>query len=278
MKKVLLLVLTAVLCAPMTYAQKQGNVASALSNMLTSEKTANEFLTAVKNGKVSKVKQMIDNATITKTLVNVKDDNGNTPMMWAAKKGFIDIVKLLGNAGARVNTTNKDNWTALCFAASNNRPQVAEYLLKLNAKVDFACGKNAETPLLLSAANGANPTMIRIFVNHTANVNATDADQETPLMKVASTKQIDSARTLIKAGAKVNANTEKGMSPAMKAVFAVNLPMVKFLIENGGEANAIMSDGVFVYALDVAQANSSDKMVQYLKSKGYTKPDHPVEY
>jgi hypothetical protein len=49
--------------------------------------------------------------------VNAKNTKEYTPLMVAAKRGNIDTLKLLLNAGADTNAQGRSDWTALTTAA-----------------------------------------------------------------------------------------------------------------------------------------------------------------
>ena len=120
MKKIgyvcLLLFLTAV-----AQAQTLGNISSKIADMAISEEKGNKFLQAVRTRQTAVVKQMLVNVWPMTFLVDYKDASGNTPLMIAAEKGYFDLVQLLTQKGARVNTTNNENQTALCIAVKNKR-------------------------------------------------------------------------------------------------------------------------------------------------------------
>jgi ankyrin repeat protein len=77
--------------------------------------------------------------------VNATDNDGATPLMWAAyetmwgdgepranNNGFLGI---LIQAGADINAKDKNGRTALSFAAENNKPEIASILLAAGATV-----------------------------------------------------------------------------------------------------------------------------------------------
>ena len=61
-------------------------------------------------------------------------EDGNTALMLAANRGFLDIVRLLLAAGADVNIRAKDGWTALAAAEMVGDAEIAELIRKAGAK------------------------------------------------------------------------------------------------------------------------------------------------
>eukprot|EP00002_Diphylleia_rotans_P031434 TRINITY_DN6529_c0_g1_i1.p1 TRINITY_DN6529_c0_g1~~TRINITY_DN6529_c0_g1_i1.p1 ORF type:complete len:303 (+),score=66.24 TRINITY_DN6529_c0_g1_i1:348-1256(+) len=85
--------------------------------------------------------------------VDSKDDNGNTPLMYAAAQSREEIVEYLIQMGARAVLRNERGWTALHFAAMNGAAACCVYLLTHHAPVD-APSMDGLTPLHWAATHG----------------------------------------------------------------------------------------------------------------------------
>ncbi|XP_040574498.1 uncharacterized protein [Lepeophtheirus salmonis] len=70
----------------------------------------------------------------------VEITSGMTPLMYASKFGFIDLVKLFVSHGADVDYRDYNKWTALCHAANTGHGDVVRYLL-----VDAEASSNVTT-------------------------------------------------------------------------------------------------------------------------------------
>jgi hypothetical protein len=67
--------------------------------------------------------------------VKAKDENGSTPLLWAAQTGCsIEAVQALLKAGANPNAKAKGGATPLMLAEALNHPEIAELLRKAGAK------------------------------------------------------------------------------------------------------------------------------------------------
>ncbi len=81
-----------------------------------------------------------DNTKIMKSLidagafVNCADDNGYTPLMYAAQEGFTKSAEFLLMKGADVNAETKEGHTALSIAVQNGHTEVVKVILKYNPK------------------------------------------------------------------------------------------------------------------------------------------------
>jgi ankyrin repeat protein len=108
--------------------------------------------------------------------VNIKNQHGDTPIMLAALRGHLPIVKLLRQAGADVN---QPGWTPLLYASLNGHNAVIEYLLSSGA--DLALNApNGVTPVML-AVRGNKPETVKLLASYGFDVNAKNDRGETAL-------------------------------------------------------------------------------------------------
>lgn len=82
--------------------------------------------------------------------VNAINQAGETPLMLAAIRGQLDLVKLLVERGALVNDAG---WSALHYAAAGPNEHVVRFLLGRGADID-ARSPNGTTPLMMAAGYG----------------------------------------------------------------------------------------------------------------------------
>src|SRR5207248_11753137 len=94
----------------------------------------------------------LDEADIT---INSKDNNGRMPLLYAAERGHVDVVKLL-LAQSDVDVELKDylGWTALHWAAAKGHEPVMKALLEKGADIDPK-DKAGGTPLIYAINRGA---------------------------------------------------------------------------------------------------------------------------
>ena len=87
-----------------------------------------------------------------------KDKFGNTALMNAAWKGFLDIVSYLLASGAHINLQNNYGWTALIWATTNDHPRVVAFLLSKGADCRIP------TPVDKTAVDFADNPEIRLMI------------------------------------------------------------------------------------------------------------------
>lgn len=99
---------------------------------------------------------------------SVQNNEGNTAIHYAAKKGYVDVIALLVDAGAEINVSNSDRLTPLYLATESNRIDVVEQLIQLGAAVDIP-DKEGSTPLHVAAWYGY-PDMAVHLIHSGANI------------------------------------------------------------------------------------------------------------
>ncbi|WP_322991263.1 ankyrin repeat domain-containing protein [Limnohabitans sp.] len=100
------------------------------------------------------------------TKVEVRNDKDESPLMLAALKGYLVLVKKLVERDADVNKTG---WTALHYAASGGHTQVIDFLLENSAYID-AESPNGTTPLMMAAMYGS-PESVKLLIQAGADLN-----------------------------------------------------------------------------------------------------------
>ena len=71
-------------------------------------------------------------------IVNVGDNTGTTPLMWAAMNNQVTVISILIIYKASVNMQDDDGWTPLHFAAASDSYRAVEILLNNGADANIA--------------------------------------------------------------------------------------------------------------------------------------------
>lgn len=113
-----------------------------------------------------------------------------TVLMFAAALGSSEIVKELLDSGARVNDTDKNEWTALHYAvgSSNGSLDVFRLLMARGANMKLKARLSTDpsgiepyfTPLMVAAYLG-RVDAVKILLDYGASLNDTDRNNWTPL-------------------------------------------------------------------------------------------------
>ncbi|HYC09549.1 MAG TPA: quinoprotein dehydrogenase-associated putative ABC transporter substrate-binding protein [Steroidobacteraceae bacterium] len=166
--------------------------------------------------------------------VNQRDRDGWTPIMTAAYCDDAADVKVLAAHGADPNVVSTQNLTPLGIAAQYGKDQAALALVEVGASPGRPIGEAAYTPLMLAAANDAQP-LAKALIQKGADVNAHNSGGVTALMMAAANGRIEMAALLVRAGANVKAQTERGDTALSIARAKGDEKMIKLL---GGGAPA----------------------------------------
>jgi ankyrin repeat protein len=122
---------------------------------------------ALRDGSLKTARVLID---WPKTNVEVRTAQDESPLMMAALKGHLDLVKTLL---ARDADVNKPGWAPLHYAATGGHLQIMELLLEQHAFID-AQSPNGTTPLMMAAHYGS-PAAVKLLLD--AGADATMKNQ-----------------------------------------------------------------------------------------------------
>uniref|UniRef100_A0A915EDN1 Uncharacterized protein n=1 Tax=Ditylenchus dipsaci TaxID=166011 RepID=A0A915EDN1_9BILA len=124
------------------------------------------------------VEVLVDN----KAHINiVGEEDGLTPLIIAAGRGYTQIVNKLVSCGAQVNSSDKFGSTALIWAARKAREgytEIAQALISASAFVNTV--DRFGNSILASAVRSGNLTLVRMLLEKHADVNAKDSENRTP--------------------------------------------------------------------------------------------------
>src|SRR5690349_4479256 len=133
--------------------------------------------------------------------VNAAQGDGMTALHWAARRGDLDVVKMLLAAGANVRAkTRLGDYTPLLLASETGHAAVIDALAAAGADPKAATASGV-TPLMLAAASG-QVDAVTALVARGADVDATEPTRgETAIMFAAANRRVDAVRALVAAKA-----------------------------------------------------------------------------
>lgn len=117
---------------------------------------------AISNGQIELAKILIKNESEDEPAdVNLANDYGRTPLMYAAERGYSEIVQMLLEKNANVDPQDSQGFTALMLAVDNNYPDIVQLLLNAKADINLRT-KNGDTALNLAHYKG-NESIIEML-------------------------------------------------------------------------------------------------------------------
>lgn len=168
------------------------------------------------------------------------DGGGLTALVFAARQGDRDSVRVLIEAGADVNQTTTYGWTPLLAAVQNRNYRLALDLLAAGADPNIA-NNGGWSPLYIATDNrnieaGDYPTR-RPDMDHLALIEAlleNDADPNQRMASSTETRTIFTHQWL----------HEEGATPFLRAAQSGDLELLRLLLEHGADPNIPTEAGV----------------------------------
>ena len=164
---------------------------------------------------------------------------GRLPLIEAAERGHLAVVKLLVERGADVNA--KDNAygeTALMRAAKGGYTETVKLLLARGA--DASVGPEGRLPLVV-AAEGGHLAVVKLLIARGADVNGRNKreapEDVTALAAAAEVGHTEIVKALLARGADVNLKNGRGITPLFTAARLGHTETVKALLAGGADAN-----------------------------------------
>ncbi|XP_058127922.1 26S proteasome non-ATPase regulatory subunit 10-like [Anopheles ziemanni] len=130
---------------------------------------------------------------------DAEDDTNATPLVLASVGGFLPTTVLMVKAGADINHRNRGGHSALQYACSKGRLDIANYLLNEGADVNIV-DKIGDTPLHRATSLGHNHIVDTLLL-HGANPNKANKEGNTPLHLACEENEQTCAILLLKRGA-----------------------------------------------------------------------------
>lgn len=172
---------------------------------------------------------------------NVRDEQGNTPLIDAAAVGSVAAVRFLLDSGAEVNAQNNAGLSALMMAATDLSK--TRELLDRGAKVN-ATTQTGRSALFLALMARDSAPIARLLLAKGADPTIVDAFKNTMLNAAAAGNDTDAIRMMVDAGIDVNAAAVTGTAPLALVAGQQNVTATKLLLAKGANPNAVGDPGM----------------------------------
>ena len=206
-----------------------------------------------------------------RAFVNAMINSGDSPMHLALEYGRPEMMQLLIQHGADINTRYKRNSTLLHLVLAvrtefvqfviqaditdqdyehrflrDTTAVAVEALIQKGVDVNARDGDNS-TPLHLALSKShVDPKTLRLLLQHGADVKARDKDGLTPLHCASCWAEVESVQLLIQHGADVDARDKKNSTPLHLALSKghVDPETLRLLLQHGADVKARDKDGL----------------------------------
>lgn len=172
-----------------------------------------------------------------KAEVNFMEEDGTTPIFYAAKGGHLAVLQLLIASGAQVNPESpciRD--TPLSYAAGGGHEAVVQLLLAKGAKADSKDGEGRTA--LSHAAGGGHNAIVQLLLAEGADVDSRDEQDMTPLTHAAKGGHITATQLLLAKGATVDSSDKRARTPSSYAAGGNHEDIVRLLLAKGVDVDS----------------------------------------
>ncbi|KAJ5627149.1 hypothetical protein N7528_004576 [Penicillium herquei] len=193
-------------------------------------KTALSF--AAQEGHSDVVKLLLENGAT----IDSKDAFQQTPLSFAAEEDHLDVVKLLLEKGADRDSRDIDQRTPLLIAARRGYSDLVDLFLGVKAEVE-AKDKYQQTPLSVAAWKG-HSDVVKLLVGVKVDLESKDNSQRTALSHAARHGCFDVVKLLLEAGAEVDSRDKNQQTPLSRAARLAQSDVVDLLLQSGATVDS----------------------------------------
>jgi ankyrin repeat protein len=188
--------------------------------------------------------------------VNTVNDDGQTPLHLASIEGHLKIVRFLLESNADYNVVDMDESFPLLLAAHYGNCDIVELLISSKANPNEARVTSLTTPIIHAVRNGHIP-VIKLLLNHRANIYQKDSFGNPPLHIAAQSNQPDAAQFLLESKADISAKDNLGGTALHFAAQEGHCEASKLLIAFGADTKAITNNGRTPLQIAVSQNHTN---------------------
>jgi len=190
---------------------------------------AQEIFNKVKNNDLEEVILLIEED---ESLVNAKDETGNTPLHYAVMIESVIIMDFLLSKGADINAQNKQLNTPLYEAIQNRKEKISAILIEKGADIRKT-NIHHQTPLHKAALTNQKVTG-ELLIAKGAPIDPVDRYQRTPFLYVARQwGNVDFGKLLLDNGANINFKDMDNQMALNLAAWRGFNDFIDFLLDNG---------------------------------------------
>src|SRR5215467_173417 len=208
-----------------------------VSNSLLFAAGSSDLLTAIRNGDHVQVRKFIEAGAD----VNTADKDGTTALMHSVIESDAKMMKLLIDKGANVNTANGAGSTALMYAVTNFAK--AKMLLDAGADVKVK-NKYGSTPMNVATTTFGSTPVLKLLV-------AKGAEPDPRVIAgAAATGDLEAMRYIMSVGVPPGSLTAAAISGAIGARCDA---CARLLVEKGAPANGVRPNGTLSSSVGATQ-------------------------
>ncbi|MBI4042691.1 MAG: ankyrin repeat domain-containing protein, partial [Deltaproteobacteria bacterium] len=226
---------------------------------------------------------------------------GRKALHFAANRGYLDIVRLLLNKGAKPNSLDEGSVTALIGAIDKDHLEVAKLLLEKGANPNLGIADDTyQSPAIVLASSKGLSDIVALLIQNGAVLEAYNRYDLTALDMAVERNHFNSLKILVEAGADIQRSSSffsplsrsiqngstamslyliskgadinkkervTGMTPLMRAAQGGKIEIVKALVTAGAQINTVSESG-YTALICGTQWSGNFEIVSYLLENG----------
>ena len=161
--------------------------------------------------------------------IEVKDEEGRSPLLVSNCLGHLDIAIMLVKAGADVCVTDNKGRTCLTLASYYGHTETVHYLVGLK-EVDVNHSGDEGFTALHWAGQKNHPEVVQVLIDAGADFEAKEEEGRSPLHKACNSGHLDIVKLLVRSGAGVRATDNKGVTCLIGASYLGHTETVRYLV------------------------------------------------
>ncbi|NXQ81286.1 ASB3 protein, partial [Nyctibius grandis] len=218
--------------------------------------------------------------------INLKTFDGMCALHLSARRGSLESVRVLLEAGTDPNEATTEATTALFLAVENGHADIVKFLLQHGANVEGPHSWSGWNSLHQAAFQGFTEIM-KILLEKGASKECKDDFGITPLFVAAQYGKLESLRLLVSHGADVNCQAKDGATPLLIAAQEGHVECVELLLSNGANPNLYCNEDKWQLPIHAAAEMGHKKILELLipvtdrlcdKGKGKVSPVYSAVY
>ena len=198
-------------------------------------------------------------------LPEVDLDHKCTALHAAVQVNHPDIVQVLIDAGTDIEMKNNDGRSPLHMASCLGALTTVKMLVKAGVDLDQRDGNNFTA--LRAAVKGKHADVVQVLIDAGADIETKDAEGRSPLLLASRLEDLTTMKMLVEAGADVRATDNSANTCLIIAVYGKNTDIVRYLV--GLPEVDLDQQGMFTYtALHAAVLRNHTDAVPVLIDAG----------
>ena len=195
------------------------------------------------------------------TNTNLRNNYGETALHKASQRGHLGIVRLFLDHGADLDVQDNRGSTSLHLATHYEGQKDVRQFLKHVDQRNYQVRNDIE-----KALQDDHLDIIRLLLDHRANVDLQDDRGSTPLHLATHRMRQEAVQLLLEHGANIALRDDKGQTPLHEAAQRSHLGILQLILDHDADVNALDNDGLTPLHLAISEA--SLEAVQLLLKHG----------